>query len=552
MRLEDIEDKKEVFQLFFEWLFDDYRIKDKSISLYNEIDYSLASSYLDSNIYYPKPIKDFFETKAMRRLGRISQLDLAINAYPNLYHTRLEHSKGVYNRKVEEFFYKFQESEWKEYIENNNLKLYLIAELIKMAGHDIGHLPLSHAFEDHVCNKRGVHEDIGKRLMLEDKEIQNLLYSISPALNDIMKELYTKDVLNFKEHDESSYDIDRLDYLSRDSLYLGFKTNLKTLHYESICVDLDKNNTPKCNSDNSICVIDSGKNYIDVYDYSDLEDIENFLLLREERYKNLYFSPNVQSYENSISIFLKSFLSIESESGKELKDYITDLKTKKVKNLDLDKFINFDEITLYSELIDIAKHHKNRDLQDLATMLIPNMSAFLNLIYSYLNMSDEKQSYNEYDKKFLMKIKELIGNDSPLKQKLIDKNYIANNIIFLPEDTPFLTSSEKSFINTYDKSIYSYKKAEAIYIKSANGKIFELSNHPDKHYDWANRVIPIHSSYVHIPNLRFNGVSESTINKLKQFYATNSNIYKKDNVSKDVNMQPLQVGHDIESYFLDL
>lgn len=551
MRLEDIKNKGKVFQSFFEWLFDDYRITDKSISLYNEVDYTLASSYSDSNIYYPKQIKDFFETKAMQRLGRITQLDLAINTYPNLYHTRLEHSKGVYNRKLEEFFYKFQDSEWKKYIENNNLKLYLIAELIKMAGHDIGHLPLSHAFEDHVCNRRGTHEDIGKRIMLENTQIQNLLSSISPNLNDIMNELYTKDILNFSRHDESSYDVDRLDYLNRDSLYLGLKSELPTLDYESVCVDLDENNTPKCNLNNSISEINFENHYIDVYNFHDLEKIENFLLLREERYKNLYFSPKVQSNESSISNFLEAFLSMESEYGKELKSYINDLQTKKIEDLDLDKFIEFDEITLYSELLDIAEYHENKNLRDLATLIIPNMSAFLTLVYSYLNMSDKNQSYSEYDKKFLLKIKTLINSNSPLKQKLVNKNYISDNIIFLPKDTPFLDSSEKHLINSYDWHICSYKKSEPIYVRSYTGKIFELSNHPNRHYDWANREIPINSTYVHIPNLRFNGVSENTINKLKKYYNTSS-IDRKENISKEINMQPLQVGHNIEDHFLDL
>lgn len=532
MRLEDIDNKSEVLQPFFEWLFDDSRIVDKSISLHGEVDFSLASSYSDSNIYYPEQIGKFFGTKAMCRLGRISQLDLAINTYPNLYHTRLEHSKGVYNRKVEEFFYKFQDSEWKQYIENNNLKLYLIAELIKMAGHDIGHLPLSHAFEDHIFNKRGIHEEIGDRLMLEDKEIQDLLYSISPALNDIMEELYKKDILNFKQHDESSYDVDRLDYLNRDSLYLGFKTELSTLNYESIPVDLDENNIPKCDSDNSICEIDSGKNYIDVYDFEDLEKIEDSLLLREERYKTLYFSPSVQANESSISNFLNAFLSLESESGKELRAYITDLRTNKVEDLDLDKFVDFDEISLYSELLDIAENHEDENLRDLASLVIPNMSAFLTLVYSFLNMSDKKQSYSEYDKNFLLKVKRLINGDSSLKEKLMNKNYVSDNIIFLPKDTPFLDSSEKHLINSYSWNIRSYKKSEPIYIRSADGKIFELSNHPDKHYDWANRVVPINSSYVHIPNLRFNGVSEYTISKLQQFYATSSNIDKKSILQK--------------------
>lgn len=114
LRLENVENKKQAFQIFFMWLFDDDRIIDKSIVLYDEIDFALCSSYCDPNIYYPAQIKRFFDTQAMNRLSRISQLGLAINNHPNLYHSRLEHSKGVYYRKVEEFFYNFQDSSWKK------------------------------------------------------------------------------------------------------------------------------------------------------------------------------------------------------------------------------------------------------------------------------------------------------------------------------------------------------------------------------------------------------------------------------------------------------
>lgn len=554
MRLEDVDNRKEVLQPFFEWLFDDDRIIDKSVTLFDEVDYTLASTYLDSNIYYPEPIKDFFETEAMKRLGRVSQLDLAINYHPNLYHTRLDHSKGVYNRKVEELFYKFQEPEWKEYIEANNLKLHLVAELLKMAGHDIGHLPLSHAFEDQVCKKRGVHEEIGKRLMLEDEEIQNVFHSISPYLNDVVKELYENDILNFKEHDESSYDVDRLDYLNRDSLYLGFKAELPTVNYSSISVNLDDNNIPKRNQDNSISESNTGENYIDVYDFSNLKDIEETLLLREKRYTNLYVSPIVQSNESSIANFLNAFSSMDFEYGKNLRDYLTDLRTKDAKDLDLNKLKHFDEVTLYFELIDIAEHAKDDTFQDLVALIIPNMSALLTLTYSYLNMHDKDKAYSEYDKNFLRKLKSLIKSDSTLANKLKDKNYITDNIIFLPEDTPFLDSFEKGLINTYDWSIRSYKKTEPIYIRDEHGKIFELSEHPSRSCDWNKREVPLHYSYVHIPNLRYNGVSEDLIDKLKRFYGTNSSNLGvgEEKTRRDVNMQPLQVGHNMEDCFLEL
>ncbi len=165
--LSNLENKKEIVEKFFSWLLDR-----EEIELIEEIDLSLVSEYYDPNIYYTKEIWDFFNTYAMQRLGRVSQLGLMVSENKNCYHNRLDHSKGTYNRKLEELIYLTSDRSYREYIEQNNLKLYLIAELIKEAGHDIGHLPLSHIMEIQVIKRRDFHEDIGKRILLEDKQIR--------------------------------------------------------------------------------------------------------------------------------------------------------------------------------------------------------------------------------------------------------------------------------------------------------------------------------------------------------------------------------------------
>lgn len=551
LRLEDVENKQEVLQEFFEWLFDDNRITDKSISLHNEIDLSLCAHYSDANIYYPEQIKKFFDTKAMRRLGRISQLGLVINTFPNSYHSRLEHSKGVYNKKVEEFFYRFQEDSWKKYIEDNNQKLYLIAELIKMAGHDIGHLPISHALETQIIRKRGAHEEIGQRIMLENDEIQKTLSSISPNLNSALTELYNNNLLNFKEHDESNYDVDRLDYLIRDSLYLGSDFHTSIQNYKSIRVEIDENNLPKCNSDYSISETDYGNTYIDVYDFSSLTEIEKVLELRAQQYKDVYMSSKTQIFESNIKNFLDAFLSSNSDVGKDLRDFLSQLYNANTENINLDDFINWDEITFYSELLDVAKYHENSNIRNLATMIIPNMSAFLTLMYSFLNLHTKNQIYSEKDKKFLQKIKCLINDNSDLATNLRNKKYIFTNIIFLPEDTPLLDSEERQLITSYSYKIKPYKKSEPIYVRDEKGKIFDLSHHPNSRYNGNTENLILHLSFVSIPYLQFNGVSEDTIDKLKGFYPTTLDLFK-NNKKTGVNMQPLKVGHVIEDEFLEL
>ncbi len=551
MRLEDVENKQKVLQDFFTWLFDDDRINNKSISLTGEVDLSLCHDYMDPNIYYPDQIKAFFESAPMKRLSRISHLGLVANENPNMYHNRLEHSKGVYYRKLEELFYNFQNPEWVKYIEDNNLKLYLIGDLIKMAGHDVGHLPYSHAMEEQLLRKRGAHEEIGKRIMLEFPEIQSILSSISPELPKIMSELYNNKVLNFSEHDESNYDNDRIDFLTRDSLYSGSFNYLPVQPYESVRVNADENGIPISNSDYSISEDISGNSYIDVYDFSSLQEVEKALELREEQYKNIYMAPRVQAFEHSIRNFIEAFLSTESNVGINLRNYLMILKNSDIENLDLNVFVNFDGINLYSELLDIAESHENANVRDLATMIIPRLDAFLNIIYSHLQVYNKSHDYSDSDKTFLQKVKRVITGNSQTSINLRNKNFLDDNIIFLPDDKNLILENQQDLISSYNYSLNTYKISEPIYVRDSYGKIYELSKHPNRKCDWDKKKTLLHSDFVYVPFLRFKGVSEDIINNLKR----QNKPYQYSDVSLEnltVNMRPLNVGHKMEDVILEI
>ena len=549
VKLEDTTNKKELFQEFFTWLFDDSRIINKSVSLIEELDFSLCPNYMDSNIYYPTQFKAFFETKAMQRLNRISQLGLSINDYPNLYHNRLEHSKGTYYRKVEEFLYNFQNSSWRKYIEDNNLKLYIIAELLKIAGHDIGHPPLSHAFEEHIIQKRGIHEEIGKKIMLENPEVLNIYSSISPSLHSIMNELYNSNILNFKQHDESNYDIDRLDYLSRDNLYLGFSPKLTVQSYEIVPVSSNLDGSPKCNKDYSICEDLNGTSYIDVYPFSSLFEIEKLLKLREQRYNDVYFSQNVCAYETCLKNFFDALSETDTNVGQYLKNIISLFKNNKIDNINLDDYLEFDEIRFYSEILEIAEFHEDKNIRDLATMIIPNMKSFLNLIYSHLNLYNKNTNYTNYERDLLKKIKRLILSDSVLANNLKNKNFTKNNILFLPEDFPF--EENNHLINFQNSKIKSYKKDFPIYIRDENGNIFELSNHPNRTVDWNSKTTLLHSQFVFLPYLRFKGVPEKVILELQSKCLNPSTPFNQIKTVPNFNLSPLKVEHKIEDVFAD-
>ena len=556
MKLEDLNSKEEIFREFFTWLFDDSRIKNKEIHLEKEIDISLSPYYLDPNIYFPKQINNFFKTRAMQRLGKVSQVSLAIDLHPNLYQNRLEHSKGVYYRKLEEMVYNFQNSEWKEKVEKDNLKLILIAELIKMAGHDIGHFPLSHVMEEQLYNSHGAHEVVGKRIMLEDSEIKHVLNEISPELPNTLKDLYEKNVWNFHEHDESNYDVDRLDYLQRDNIYWGTPMHLPHLNYETVGVQTDETNNPKRNADGSIAVSDCLDNSIDVYDFKNLHDIEDFLILREDGYKNkIYMVPYCHIRESTIGILFKEFLKKPSKFGNELRNYITKIQNIKIYELDLNLILEWDDIKLYSQILEIAENHEDKNIRQLATMCIPKLSGFLNTLYSFLNLKEKNNQYSESEKKLLKKVKQLIYGNDELSQNLKNPNFIRDNTLFLENvyDKNFDENLlNKNLLLRQNSKICAYNPNNPIYIKSSNGGIYDLAHHPERKCDWNTRTTTVQNIYTYIPYLKCCGLSEDKITTIKNMFNKSGQQFNPTPHNYTINMQPLQVGNSFKKVFDEL
>ena len=544
MDIQDIENKEPLIRDFYTWLFDDNRISNKEVNLKSEEDLSLASFYCDSKIYYPEQIAKFFETNAMKRLSRVSQLGTAINNYPYAYHSRLEHSKGVYNRKLEEFLQNFENKNWRKYIEENNLKLHILAELIKISGHDIGHFPLSHAFEENIFNTHSAHEIIGQKIILEDSEIQEVLNSISPELSNIIKDLFEHDVLNFPEHDEGNFDVDRLDYIGRDSLYCGKLLNFKTYPYNTISVEVDENGKPIENDDLSIKTSKDSKIYIDVYDFSSLASIEEFLKIRFDNYKKIYMSKETKLSETSLKSFFNIFLSENQEIGTDLYNYLIGLKNVSPDEIDISEFLKWDDISFYSQIIEIAQNHEDKNVRDSATLLIPTLDNFLNLIYNLLGTS--KENYSEEDIEFLQKIKEIITGNDEFSVNMRNQNFLYENAIVLD------SSNENLDINYLYQFQYKLKgynpRKNPIYIKDENGKIFELSNHPNQSIDWKNYTEILETPCIYLPDLRYHNVPEDEIQKL---FLLNLKV-SKINSNSDINMSQLQVGNKMKEKFLEI
>ncbi|XTB52403.1 HD domain-containing protein [Fusobacterium nucleatum] len=153
-------------------------------------------------------ILDLIEHPYFQRLCRISQMGLSYLVYPGARHTRFHHALGcmyLMQQAIQTLRYKQVKITPEE-----EEGLYIAILL-----HDIGHGPFSHAMEHSIVE--GIsHEEISLAFMEElNRQFEGKL---SIAI-EIFQKKYHKQFMN--QLISSQLDMDRLDYLKRDSFYSG-------------------------------------------------------------------------------------------------------------------------------------------------------------------------------------------------------------------------------------------------------------------------------------------------------------------------------------------
>lgn len=153
-------------------------------------------------------IFDLVRHPLLQRLTRIKQVGLSSVVYPGAQHTRFQHSLGA--------FYLMQEA-LQQLQAKGNVISDEEAEAVKAAIllHDVGHGPFSHVLEHSIVG--GVsHEEIS--LMLMERINREMEGALTLAIQ-IFKDEHPKRFLH--QLVSGQLDMDRLDYLRRDSYYTG-------------------------------------------------------------------------------------------------------------------------------------------------------------------------------------------------------------------------------------------------------------------------------------------------------------------------------------------
>lgn len=250
-------------------------IKNKNKSL-------IVQDPIYGEIIIPYPFSKIVLTKEMRRLEDISQNGFSQLEFKGFkQNDRLSHSVGAFY--VMSLFLKRLEEILKPY----NIKLSKDDKdiaLCSMLLHDIGHGPFSHSLES-VTNYS--HEKRTTDILLGNTEVNQVitkLYgekkvkkiaSFIAEINDkdeLGNDSFTKLLNNLVSY---QLDADRIDYLLRDSHYIGITS---TINLENIISNLN-------------VIVNNNQEYELVIDRKGLSSIENILLQRYQMYRDVYLSP---------------------------------------------------------------------------------------------------------------------------------------------------------------------------------------------------------------------------------------------------------------------
>ncbi len=227
---------------------------------------------------------DLMEHPYFQRLRYIKQLGMTHLVYPGALHTRFHHALGAMHLMqlaVKTLCDKGQD------ITAEEEESVMIAILL----HDIGHGPFSHALEKHIV--QGIdHEDISTLLM---NKLNERFGGFLDMAIEIFNDTYPKKFLH--QLVSSQLDMDRLDYLNRDSFYTGVSEGV--ISSERIIKMLNVVN-------DAIVVEEKG-----------IYSIEKFLVARRLMYWQVYLHKTVTSGEQMLGKILQRARML-SLRGKEL------------------------------------------------------------------------------------------------------------------------------------------------------------------------------------------------------------------------------------------
>ncbi|MEA3495387.1 MAG: HD domain-containing protein [Bacteroidota bacterium] len=324
-------------------------------------------------------ILELIDHPYFQRLRRIKQLGLTDLVFPGATHTRFQHTLGAFQLMNESI----------EILKSKGVKITDkedFAVKVAILLHDIGHGPFSHTFENTLI-KDVLHEEISLVLM---KELNKHFKGKLDLAIKIFQDKYERKF--FHQLISSQLDVDRLDYLRRDSFYSGVSEGI-------------------VGSERIIRMMNVVEDNL-VIEKKGIYSIENFLRARSFMYWQVYLHKTVIGAEKLlVKIFERAIelakQGIELNLNSNIEFFITnEVKVSDFKNQQiLNNFISLDDADI---LLSIKRWVSHDD----------KILSVLSRNFLERKLFKVEISINPFNKNRVNEIKEILMKDFEIEEKL--------------------------------------------------------------------------------------------------------------------------------------
>lgn len=239
------------------------------------------------------------DTKEFQRLRHIRQLGFTSFTYHGGDHTRFAHSLGVYHlfKKTAERLVQLGDP-----LNHDEIMVGALAALL----HDVGHGPFSHALETVITPRKHTEWTI-EAIMSDESSINKVLREIDQSLPDkvalVIQGSFENPILVYAI--SSQFDVDRMDYLLRDSLSTG--TTYGNFDLDRVLTTLRSHNNQLAFGDKYLAeqfIFARYFAYWQIYFHKTTRGLESLMKLIWRRAKHLHSNQKLDSLPPAIKPFL--------------------------------------------------------------------------------------------------------------------------------------------------------------------------------------------------------------------------------------------------------
>ena len=363
------------------------------------------------------------DSHEFQRLRRIKQMGFASFTFHGAEHTRLGHSIGtmfIAKKMINHFSNKYPEI--------NRFKTeILVSALI----HDIGHGPLSHTSEKLT---RFTHEDWTKRIISGNSEINLLLKTYNKNLPERILQIFEYNIepLFLSQIISGYIDCDRLDYLHRDSYYVGVPYGLTGSDRIIASLEID-NDTQRLVVNESIGI----------------DAIIHYLHARYSMYQQVYQHKKNLACDFLLKKIIERVRQINPKNTSiSLIEWVSS-RSKKIEDINIDSYLEIDDHLLASNI-------QNWAIDPTGDKILKDLS------YSFIS------------RKLFKSVEFRQGTADEKINEFLD--FIKNLAEKKGLDPDYYLGIEQSALKPYEPyQVTKHKTGKAIFVKQKNGQLKELS-----------------------------------------------------------------------------